>query len=185
MEYHNKTEDLHRRILKHILLSTELLLNLRDRDISEYDVQAFMSSFLKSSLHNTKYKAHRESFGKFDCAISQSDTKYPIILYEMKTFLKPNEKLLISSAQKKIVNDFKKLSKIKYENTRGYFILLCKRVELEKMGDVKDIGYEWLQNHFHSKKNWYDFGEFKLRPSTKEKIFETYALSWEVKRMNK
>ena len=51
MDYH-KT-DIHRGIIRNIALNIELLLNEKDHEISEYDVQAFMATFLRRFLKNT------------------------------------------------------------------------------------------------------------------------------------
>ena len=62
-----------------------------------------------------------------------SETGKPLILYELKTFVKPKEKLQIKSSYKKIIPDFKKLNDgvLKYELSRGYFILVCKSKDLK------------------------------------------------------
>ena len=74
--------DLHYRLLKNIALKVELLYNDNDKEISEYDIQSFMSLFLRRNLDRNVLIVHRESFGKFDCAIAKKKNNKPIILYE-------------------------------------------------------------------------------------------------------
>lgn len=107
IEYH-KT-DLHERLLRSIALSVELLNNNKDYDVSEYDIQAIMSQFLKRNFINTNFRIYMEKYGKFDCAISEKGLDNPKILYELKTYIKPMEKLNTMSAYKQILHDLSKL----------------------------------------------------------------------------
>jgi len=180
MEYHKK--DIHKRIIRNIALNIELLINDKDVDISEYDAQAFMTLFLRRNLKNTEYKIKRESFGKYDCVIANKENGKPIILYELKTFVKPKEKLQIKSSYKKIIPDFKKLNDgiLKYELSRGYFILVCKSKDLKDIIDE----FKFLSEHLNNNRTWQTIEEckdYKLRPSSKENIGNTHIFTWEVK----
>lgn|GEM_PF-2288910 len=181
MNYH-KT-DIHRRILRDIALRVELLFNDRDEDISEYDVQAFQSLFLRRYLKNTDFKVHRESFGKYDCAIAIKETNTPIVLYELKTYLKKKEKLNTKTQLKRINNDLCKLIDGINNNPdcRGYFILVCRRNHLKELSN----GFKFIQNSLDNKKNWItltiESKSFKLRPSRKVvDIGHIRVFSWEV-----
>ena len=183
MDYH-KT-DIHRRILRNIALNVELIFNNNDTDVSEYDVQAFLSLFLRQNLRNTSFAVTRETCGKFDCAIRRESEKSPIVLYELKTYLKPHEKLNTETQYKKIVSDLRKLKdgSERYTTCRGYFLLVCKANQLEELHDR----FEFISEALRGNKNWIRVSsgsdEIRLRPSVKEcSIGRVRVLSWEVKR---
>lgn len=202
MDY-NKA-DFHRRMLKNIVLNIELLFNDNDYDISEYDVQAFMSQFLRRNLRNIDFEIYRETFGKFDCSIAaitknagetvklsnarrtKKEDVTPAILYELKTFLKTHEKLDAKIQYEKIINDFKKLSDgIKeYSGCEGYFLLLVKNSHVREL----DSTLEFIKNRIVEEKLskfWMTIpqhkGIYRIRPSTKVSIERVTALLWEIK----
>ena len=179
MDYHKK--DVHLRMLKSIGLNIEILFNNKDYDICEYDIQAIMSKFLKSALLNTDNKVHRESFGKYDCAISNNKNE-PVILYEIKTFLKPHEKLSNNNSLEEILKDFKKLAmpKMKTIGARRYFVLIFKEKEFKLIEN--DANFDWLSNRLISnrKEHKYIKDNYKLRPSSKYQISNICVYSWEV-----
>lgn len=183
MEYH-KT-DLHYRLLKNIALNVELLYNDKDSEISEYDIQAVMSIFLKKNFVNTDFSVNREMFGKFDCAISQKNSTKPEILYEIKTFSKSKEKLNIESAYKKIEKDIVKLKNgiIKYQNSKAYLIIVCKKRDIENETFIKNL--DFVNEHIKNSKKWiirkFNNKVIKVRPSRKVLIERVYVLSWEIK----
>lgn len=183
MEYH-KT-DLHYRLLKSIALNIELLYNDRDFEISEYDIQAIMSLFLKKNFVNSDFAINRESFGKYDCAISEKNSRTPIVLYELKTFVKPNEKLNIESAYKKVESDlFKLKSGIgKYKKSRAYFILVCKNKDVDKVNFIDKFNF--IKGHLDDSRKWIELtkkkDKLKIRPSRKVRIERIYTFSWEIK----
>ena len=138
-DYH-KT-DIHRRLITNLALNIAILFNDKDYDISEYDAQAVIALFLKKNLLNTAFKTHRESFGKFDCALSlrkekpkdgeKEEDEKPVVLYELKTYLKPPEKINKKGVGQVIIRDFAKLKHGIYnrykslkpeDKVRGYFI---------------------------------------------------------------
>lgn len=181
MEYHRI--NIHKRIIRNIALNIEILINDRDSDISEYDAQAFMALFLRRNLKNTDYKIKRESFGKYDCVIANREDGKPLILYELKTFVKPKEKLQIKSSYKKIISDFQKLNDgiRKYKDARGFFILVCKSKDLKNM--IQEFNF--LLEHIADNRTWQQIEEhknnYKIRPSSKEYIGSTYIFTWEIK----
>lgn len=179
-------ENLHYRLLKNIALNVELLYNDNDNEISEYDIQSFMSLFLKHNLKNTEFVIHRESFGKFDCAIAIKKTKTPVILYELKTFTKEKEKLNTQTSYNKILSDFNKfLKKIEVsEQLRCFFVLVCKESEIKKNSFIKD--FDFIKQHINNKKSWLYLGSnktFRIRPSRKVVIERVRVFSWEVKKI--
>ena len=182
MDYH-KT-DLHKRLLKNIALSVELYYNDKDYEICEYDVQAFMSVFLKRNFINTNFSINREIFGKFDCAISQKSSKKPEILYEIKTFLKSKEKLNIASAYKKIEKDLIKLKDgiLKHLNSRAYLIIVCKKKDIKKVTFINNL--DFVKKHINNSRKWtiknLNKKEIKIRPSSKILIERVWVLSWEI-----
>lgn len=184
-------QELNYRILKHIALRVELLFNDKDFEISEYDVQAFLSQFIKVNVINTGYVTHREAFGKYDCVISKNDSKSPTILYELKTFLKPKEEINRESAFQSFLKDFKKLKKgiNIYKNSRGFFILICKQNQLKykpkdkKKPFIKNL--EFILDRYNGRKYYkkfsYDKIDFFIKPSRKCSIERVCALCWEIK----
>ena len=177
--------DLNYRVLRNIALKTELLYNDKDYDISEYDIQAFMSQFFKRNTQNTGYVTNREAFGKFDCVISQKASNSPSVLYELKTYAKPNEKLNRKSAYKLIKADFIKLKNglEKYENCRSFFILICKKRDFKTKPFVKEL--DFIQRRYEGNKEWekIDYKELTItiKPSRKCVIERVVALCWEIK----
>ncbi|HAD33954.1 MAG TPA: hypothetical protein DCF44_05580 [Chitinophagaceae bacterium] len=82
--------DIHNRLLRNIALNVELLYNEGVFDISEYDIQSFVASFLRNNLKNTDFRVDRENLGKFDCVITHIKglKMSPPILFEIKSYVK-------------------------------------------------------------------------------------------------
>jgi len=125
-------------------------VNKEGYDVSEHVVQEFMYRYLKYKLNNTPYIAEQEKRGKFDCVIEQEGINYPAILYELKTYIKPHEKI----RHPEIYED---LAKIVYylstnPETRGFFVLGAQTTKI-----VETIGTEnalrFVGEHFGNKKN--------------------------------
>lgn len=182
MDYHST--DIHSRILRNIALNVELIYNDNYTEISEYDVQAFLSLFLRRYLKNTEFAIFRESFGKYDCAIAHKTKNLPVVLYEIKTYLKPKEKLQLKTEYNKIISDFEKLAKgaREYPKARGYFLLICRANHLENLSKK----FDFIRLAKEGSRKWSCIleheGKYRLRPSTKEvSIGRVRILSWEVK----
>jgi len=178
LDYHQT--DIHQRLLYDLVLNIEILLNDKDKDISEYDIQAFMVQFLRRNLDKDYFLVHRESFGKYDGSISYKNNTNPNILYELKTFIKPHEKLQTKRSYIKIKKDFEKLKNgvEKYKECRGYFVLVCKDSDLTNILD----DFKFLKYIVENKsKKWISQDGYKLRPSRKVKVGRTFCFSWEVK----
>lgn len=170
--------NLHRRILRNICLHVELLHNENDFEISEYDIQAIMSQFMKKSWINKDFKVYREAFGKFDCAIAKRGENIPLILYEIKTYLKNKESFLNKSSETEIFKDFEKLSKYMHINVRRYFLIVCNKKHIDKLKKIK--GFDWFRSHFNNSRQRKNIGGIRIRPSTKDTVLNTFCLSWEI-----
>lgn len=186
-DYFKGEDNIHYRLLKNIALNVELLYNDNDKEISEYDIQSFMSLFLRHNLKNTKFVIHRESFGKFDCAIAEKETNKPVILYELKTFLKEKEKLNTLTSYTQIFKDLNKITR-KLNNcidSRGFFVLTCKKSEIEQNKNAFVSDLKFVVNHKENKRTWTEYKSkngitFKIRPSRKVEIERVCVMSWEV-----
>jgi len=101
-------------------------------------------------------------------------------LYEIKTFVKPKEKLIIKTALDSIFRDFKKLANNKYGDVRCYFILICKKKDYDSIENEEC--YRWFNIRRDSNRREYRFEEdkYKIRPSSKAIISNTYVYSWEI-----
>ena len=173
-EYH--ILDLQQRIIREVVLQIELLLNHKRKDICEYQVQDFILNFLHNSLDNNYFQVSKEKYGKYDIVIEQ-DNK-PLFLFELKTFIKNNEKMQKNTNYKKILKDIQKLEDgINKYQCRSYFILVCKEKDL----DNKHSEFDFVINRLQNIKKWHKINNIKLRPSRKDKVFRTYAFSWEIK----
>jgi hypothetical protein len=171
--------ELQERIVREVILNVELLINDKSRDISEYQIQEFILQFLRRNLDKNIYEVSKESFGKHDIAISKVNSSYPLLVFELKTFVKPKEKLQTITSYKKIIKDFDKLysSKTKYD-CRSYFILACKEKDLEC--NMKEFGF--VTKRLKNNKSWQRFDEYKIRPSRKDSCGRSYCFSWEIKK---
>ena len=198
----NQFKTIHRSALRDIALNIELQLNNGNAGISEYDVQEFMYQFLKNKFANTVFRVLKEP-DKTDCMIANKKDNTPIILYEMKTFIKSHEMIARKSALKKIKDDFKKLSNIQHTDAEGYFILVfrsknlnefSKKEEKAKIIRSKNVNnrsenekdkilllenFDWLTKRLNSR-SWSLVDNYKLRPSAKEVVLNTYVFSWEI-----
>jgi hypothetical protein len=172
-------------MLKYIALNVELKYNARDTEISEYDVQEIMATFLKNYFSRTEYSVKREVFGKHDCAIINKENDTPAILYELKTFTKPKESLNTLTAFKKIKKDFVRLRDgINNQNgSRGYFILVCKKRDIRNVSFIDSLSFinDISDKAKKVSKKWSNIDEIKIRPSRNVSIENTIVLSWEVK----
>lgn len=146
-----------------------------------------MTLFLRKNFLNTDFTIHRESFGKYDCAIALKGKKKPenpVVLYELKTYVKHKEKLGATSTSKTLLKDLSKLRNgiAKYDKARGYFLLVVKKEDVEK-----DLPAElsFIKNHWEGSKKWhlleFDKKKVRIRPSSKEGVRRIIVFSWEVK----
>lgn len=181
-DYH-KT-NIHKRMLRNIALNVELLLNEGYNSISEYETQAFAALFLRRNFINLPFKIAKERFGKVDFIITDKKD-IPVILYEMKLFIKKTKKIAAPTSESQIRKDFIKLCKTMYEykKARGYFILILRKNHYQENRSK----YKFLKPLFSKKrKNIVPKLEqnelpFEIRPSSKVKIENTFVMSFEVK----
>ncbi|MFC2126478.1 hypothetical protein ACFLU5_16940 [Bacteroidota bacterium] len=177
--YHSS--DIHECLLMNIVLNTELSFNDKTYDINEYDVQSLISTFLRRNIDNSKFTILRESHGKYDCLILDKEKKSPLILYEIKTFLKPRENLT-NTAYGKVLKDFLKLKKgiTDFSGSRAYFILVCRHAKIRNAID----DFAFIKKHQNGDKSFTTLKEKKitlrLRPSRKIIIERVTAYSWEI-----
>lgn len=194
-DYH-KT-DLHKRLINDVCLNLVMRYNNKVNDISEYDTQAVMDLFLKNNLLNTEFQANRERFSKFDCAISRKSDKKPVILYELKTYLKKSEKINTNDSVSKILKDINKIAKkITSESNknpnsappRGYFIIATSTSKFPTTGKKLPEKIQFIERHSNGDKKWQLFTQDSenqglniwMRPSRMQKILNVAVLSWEI-----
>ena len=170
----------HSQMVRDVILNIELLLNGNIRELSEYDVQGMMFLAFRSSLTNSGWRAARETNGKVDCVVFDSST--PRILYEIKTYFKPREKLLVTDFQK----DLKKLqeSLFKYSQARAFFFVAASKAKItpQALAAVPQLAQLVRQKD----RKWKSFTlaggtRVRLRPSRRELYGRSVALTWEVK----
>lgn len=99
--------EIHKRMVRNVFLNTEILLNEGEKNIFEYDIQAFMFLFFRAYLRSFDCWAGREKEGKVDCVIYNKNDS-PIIFYEIKTYFKEHESIKVEHFQ----NDIEKLAKL-------------------------------------------------------------------------
>jgi hypothetical protein len=170
----------HERMVRDVFLNVELLLNGRIQELSEYDVQGMMFLALRAALANTGYRADRETSGKVDCVVFQGMA--PRVMYEIKTYFKPREKVKVVDFQK----DLKKLKtlKSKYADARAFFFVAAGKAKL-KQAAVTAVPV--LNRLIHPQdRNWTSFAladgtMVRLRPSRREQYGRSAVLTWEVK----
>lgn len=190
--------DIHARLIRNMALNVALLRNDRDYEISEYDVQAFMALFLRKNLLHTAFEVHRESHGKYDCAIALKGSPIPAVLYELKTFLKPSERIKNkvgklkpkkpAAVAKLVEHDFLKLLKGLNNGVRAYFMLVGTKKDFEGISENENSSenvLEFISQHLKNARQWItiksDGKEARLRPSQKTIILDVMVLSWELK----
>ena len=168
--------DLQERIMREIVLHIELLLNNKRKDISEYQIQEIILNFLHNNLDKSIFTVTKEKFGKYDIVIEKNDK--PLLLFELKTFVKDKEKLQTNNNYKYIKKDCEKLLKgIEKYKCRAYFLLVCKERDLKE--NKKE--FKFVIDRLDNIRKWVVVDNIKLRPSRKDKCYNTFAFSWEIK----
>jgi hypothetical protein len=167
-------------MVRDVFLNVELLLNSGIRELSEYDVQAMMFLAFRKALTNSGWRADREANGKVDCVVFEGQTTK--VLYEIKTYFKPREKLRVIDFQ----SDLKKLmaSKSKFPDARAFFVIAAGRAKLNQVAVTQ---VEALNALVHQQdRKWKSFAlddgtKALLRPSRREQYGRSAILTWEVK----
>lgn len=174
--------DINKKLVRNVFLNTELLLNEGEKEIFEYDIQAFMFLFLKRHLKGTNYTAGREKVSKVDCVIfdNTGGSSIPACFYEIKTYFKSHEKIQGSDFD----NDLDKLASLitKHRDTKGIFITAGLT---EKYNDPVVSALPFIKAHLNNQRAWQSRSlpsgiTVRLRPSTKEVNGLCNVMTWEV-----
>ena len=170
----------HGQMVRNVFLNVELLLNNGVRELSEYDIQGMMFLGFRTALVNTDWRADRETTGKVDCVLF--DGVAPRVLYEIKTYFKPREKLRLVDFQK----DLEKLHelKIKYRGVRAYFLVAARKNKIKQTALASAPILEGLLHPRNRTWKWFiltDGTKVRLRPSRKEQHGQSAVVTWEVK----
>ncbi|MGL6495474.1 hypothetical protein ACSZNT_11125 [Aeromonas veronii] len=174
---------INKKLVRNIFLNTELLLNEGEREIFEYDIQAFMFLFLKRYLKGSSYTTGREKVSKVDCVIFNNTMAEPnpVCFYEIKTYFKSHEKI----KAKHFDNDLDKLASLikKHSDTKGLFITAGLANKYKKASELE---LPFIKEHLDNSRTWQSRKlpsgiTIKLRPSVKEIHGLCNVITWEVK----
>lgn len=168
--------DAHSTMVRDLYLSIERRLNRRQADSPEYDIQQIVSDFFQDWFRNTTLSVERERFGKTDIVIFDNDKE--LLLYEIKTYFKPNEKI----NPQPLLKDIKKLSE-KLKTSSGKlkaYILIAGRNS--KLAD-KHIP-DFVSQHLKDNRAYCDIDQLegvRLRPSRKQiQDGISFVMTWEI-----
>jgi len=189
-KYH--ISNLHYQMLRDITLNIELEFNKMNTHLFESDIQSYMDDFLRLNLKNTDCYPHRETCGKTDLVIfqSQSDVngkkhKKGVIFFEIKTVFKKHEKFSHNHFIEMIKKDFYKLKQKKKDYTRSFFILVFRKNKSGGIDNFKDVS-EMINSKLASKDYKKHFriavkkDEVNIRAGRKCIVENTVVLSWEI-----
>ncbi|MFB2859894.1 hypothetical protein ACE1BV_03450 [Aeromonas hydrophila] len=174
--------EINKKLVRNVFLNTELLLNEGEKEIFEYDIQAFMFLFLKRHLKGTSYTAGREKVSKVDCVIfyNKGKNSIPACFYEIKTYFKSREKIQESDFD----NDLDKLANLiaTHSDTKGIFITAGLTA---KYNNTAASRLPFIEAHLKNDRTWQSRKlpsgiTVKLRPSTKEVHGLCNVMTWEV-----
>lgn len=130
-------QQVHRDMLKDAVPLIQNLRKTQVDNISEDDIrEQFREAFDKHPHRNLEYV--QECFGRSDMAIQEKDKNNPLILYELKTYFKPNElpHLNIGAIMKDVYKLYTRKS-----NAKAYFIIVCRRNLVNTCPDfIKETG---------------------------------------------
>lgn len=192
----NYVRSVHPDLVRYVAYMTGAQIALHGSKVSEYDIQYLMYSYLNNRSGISQYSSEREKSGRFDNCIFDNTTKRPIVVYELKSFIKSKEVI----RDKFIAKDILKLGKYRASNpeVRTYFILISKSKKVEKCILSSSLLAKYLFNERRKSNRKFTklqlkwFGDYvkadsdklinkiKLRPSTKhvDKLITCY--SWEI-----
>ncbi|WP_394158432.1 hypothetical protein [Vibrio campbellii] len=175
--------EINKKLVRNVFLNTELLLNEGEKEIFEYDIQAFMFLFLKRYLKGSSYTAGREKVSKVDCVIFDNTTKplKPVCFYEIKTYFKSHENIQVAHFD----NDLDKLASLiqEHNDTKGLFITAGLT---EKYKSTSVSALPFIKAHLDTDRKWQSRKlpsgiTVDLRPSVKETRGLCSVMTWEVK----
>jgi len=128
------------------------LCDITNGIISKYITEShsntdYIFPILNRNVHKTEFRVNNfreltvkgEREGRFDLVIYKNNT--PIIVYEVKTYFKDNERFSISTAEVEIEEDLKKLAK-RVNYATGYFLMACKKETFER--DKEDCSLNFV-----------------------------------------
>jgi hypothetical protein len=170
--------DIHKRMIRHVFLNVELLLNDGIRKLSEYDIQSLMYQFFARCLLNSNFQADREKSGKVDCVLFEGGKETSF--NELKTYFKKDERF----SENDFHDDIKKLSGLLKKNrtTNGYFVIAALNSKLKSKAAKAN---KTVKSHLENDLIWHDYilktgVVVRLRPSVKERRGLCCVMSWEV-----
>lgn len=175
-----KVAALHEQMVRNVFLNVELVLNDGIRELSEYDLQAWMFLHFRYSLANQNAHADREKTKRVDCVLFAAGV--PRVFYEIKTYFKKHEKL----RKKHFDDDINKLYGLlkTHAGTRGFFLVAGAK---SKFTDTALLGFPLVKSHLKDQKHgWVNYplqsGDIaRLRPSQKQRHGRSVVVTWEVK----
>jgi hypothetical protein len=141
--YYN--ENIHSNMISKILsvLIDKFAERLDEQD--EYFIQAKINDFLNNQLRNSQFFAHRE-WKNIDNVVSVKDSNEPLVLYEVKTYIKKSEKKINPN---EIYKDILKLAIQKYEKPHlNAYMLIAGKTNVAK--DAFSKGALNLPNKFEN-----------------------------------
>jgi hypothetical protein len=171
----------HQKMMRHVFLQTELLLNDDINEISEYDIQSLIYTFF--SLRQEKYQITevlRERDGKVDIVVKLKDKSK--IYVEIKTYFKNGEDFIKTDFD----HDFAKLLKKSImDNSKAYFIIagIKGKFNTEKMQGYDFIIGKYLKSR---KDTVYTLNidgviqNVRIRPSIGQRNGKSHLWSWRV-----
>jgi hypothetical protein len=175
--------EINKRLVRDVFLKTELLLNEGEKEIFEYDIQAFMFLFLKRFLKGSNYTAGREKVSKVDCVIFENTVtpNTPVCFYEIKTYFKAHETIQVAHFEQ----DLDKLASLikQHSGTKGLFITAGLTA---KYTDKNAETLPFIKAHLDTNRIWQERTlpsgiTIHLKPSVKEIRGLCNVMTWEVK----
>jgi len=180
-----KVSEINKRMIRNVFLNTEILINEGEKEIFEYDIQAFMFLFLKRFLKGTNLTVGREKAGKVDCVVfeksSDGGDDTPIVYYEIKTYFKSHEAVKQNDFNK----DIEKLAELVSKNSKssGYFFTAGLTAKFKNEGEVKALPF--IASHLNNEKTWAEWKLpndkiVKLKPGRKEYRGTCTIMMWKI-----
>lgn len=188
---------IHPSLIHNLFYETGARLTRYGFRMNEYDVSYLIYSFLNDFVKAENYYSEREKKRRFDNCIIDANSENPIVVYELKTYVKKQERIVDAP----VFSDFIKLAKYKIENkkVKTYFVMVCTTSKIQKVITAKkyEIG-KILNEHMNNNRADYSIDiskikskkkidrsligkKVKLRPSIKKSDNLISCVSWEVK----
>lgn len=144
-------ENIHNNLMSKIF---SFLTDIKSEDTlnqDEYIIQSIVDVFLSGKLRNTEYYARREWRG-IDNAVFSKAKEEPIVLYEIKSYIKPHEK---NVSKKDIMKDIIKLAikKREYGNIDAYILIAGNSKVIKNSISKFDINIGDKINNIKSRKS--------------------------------